>query len=47
VSSAKDADKIIVLEDGKIIQNGTHESLVNSDGYYKELYLKQLSTKEI
>ncbi|MEH6535526.1 MAG: ABC transporter ATP-binding protein [Psychroserpens sp.] len=47
VSSAKDADKIIVLEDGKIIQNGTHESLVNSDGYYKELYLKQLSTKEL
>lgn len=47
VSSAKDADKIIVLEDGKIIQNGTHQSLVNSDGYYKELYLKQLSTKEL
>ncbi|MDG5492983.1 ABC transporter ATP-binding protein [Psychroserpens sp. SPM9] len=47
VSSAKDADKIIVLENGKIIQNGTHESLVNSDGYYKELYLKQLSTKEL
>ncbi|WP_298895394.1 ABC transporter ATP-binding protein [uncultured Psychroserpens sp.] len=47
VSSAKDADKIIVLEDGKIIQDGTHESLVNTDGYYKELYLKQLSTKEL
>ncbi|OUS02538.1 ABC transporter [Flavobacteriales bacterium 33_180_T64] len=47
VSSAKNADKIIVLEDGKIIQNGTHESLVNTDGYYKELYLKQLSTKEL
>ncbi|WP_460219472.1 ABC transporter ATP-binding protein [Psychroserpens sp. MEBiC05023] len=47
VSSAKDADKIIVLEDGKIIQNGTHESLANTDGYYKELYLKQLSTKEL
>lgn len=47
VSSAKDADKIIILEDGKIIQNGTHETLVNTDGYYKELYLKQLSTKEL
>ena len=47
VSSAKDADKIIVLEDGKIIQKGTHESLINTDGYYKELYLKQLSTKEL
>ncbi len=47
VSSAKDADKIIVLDDGKIIQNGTHQTLVNTDGYYKELYLKQLSTKEL
>ncbi|WP_299124522.1 ABC transporter ATP-binding protein [uncultured Winogradskyella sp.] len=46
VSSAKNADKIIVLEDGKIIQRGSHESLVNTDGYYKELYTKQLSEKE-
>ncbi|MBR9914353.1 MAG: ABC transporter ATP-binding protein [Algicola sp.] len=47
VSSAKDADKIIVLEDGKILQSGTHDMLVSTDGYYKELYLKQLSTKEL
>lgn len=45
VSSAKKADKIIVLENGKIIQKGTHTSLVNTDGYYKELFLKQLSKK--
>ena len=31
------------LEDGKVIQEGTHETLVNVDGYYKELYLNQLS----
>ncbi|MEM6515932.1 MAG: ABC transporter ATP-binding protein [Bacteroidota bacterium] len=47
VSSAKNADKIIVLEDGKIIQRGKHETLVNIDGYYKELYLKQLTSKEL
>ncbi len=47
VSSAKDADKIIVLDDGKIIQSGTHDQLINIDGYYKELYLKQLSSKEL
>jgi ATP-binding cassette subfamily B protein len=47
VSSAKDADQIIVLEDGRIIQSGTHESLIKSEGYYKELFLKQLSEKEI
>lgn len=43
VSSTKNADKIIVLEDGKIVQEGTHETLINVDGYYKHLYLKQLS----
>ncbi|MEL1244471.1 ABC transporter ATP-binding protein [Flavobacterium sp. DGU11] len=47
VSSAKNADKIIILEDGKIIQQGTHNALVNQPGYYKELYLKQLSEKEL
>ncbi|MTE27761.1 ABC transporter ATP-binding protein [Winogradskyella ouciana] len=47
VSSAKNADKIIVLEDGKVIQTGTHETLINTDGYYKELYTKQLSEKEM
>lgn len=45
VSSAKNADKIIVLEDGKIIQKGTHNKLIEAEGYYKELYLKQLSEK--
>ncbi|WP_370479609.1 ABC transporter ATP-binding protein [Tamlana flava] len=43
VSSAKNADKIIVLDNGKIVQEGTHDSLINIDGYYKHLYLKQLS----
>lgn len=47
VSSAKDAHQIIVLDNGRIIQNGTHESLIKSEGYYKELFLKQLSEKEI
>jgi ATP-binding cassette subfamily B protein len=43
VSSAKNADKIIVLEDGKIVQQGTHGTLIDTEGYYKHLYLKQLS----
>lgn len=47
VSSAKNADKIIILDDGKIIQQGSHNQLVNEEGYYKDLYLKQLSEKEI
>ena len=47
VSSAKNADAIIVLEDGKIIQQGTHNQLVKQEGYYSELYYKQLSEKEL
>jgi len=47
VSSAKNADKIIILEDGKIIQQGSHNQLINQDGYYSSLYLKQLSEKEL
>lgn len=46
VSSAKNADKIIVLENGKIIQKGSHDVLMNEDGYYKQLYYDQLSEKE-
>lgn len=41
VSSAKLANKIIVLLDGEIIEHGTHESLIESDGFYKDLYDKQ------
>ena len=47
VSSAKNADKIIILEEGRIIQQGSHNQLVNQEGYYKELYYKQLSEKEV
>ncbi len=47
VSSAKNASKIIILDEGQIIQQGTHNQLLEQEGYYKELYHKQLSEKEI
>lgn len=47
VSSAKLADKIIVLDDGKVIEQGTNESLLSTNGVYRELYNKQLQTDEI
>lgn len=47
VSSAKNANKIIILDNGQIIQQGTHYQLVNQEGYYKELYLKQITEKEL
>ena len=47
VSSAKNANKIIIIDEGKIIQQGSHNQLVNQEGYYASLYLKQLSEKEL
>ena len=47
VSSAKNADKIIILDQGRIIQQGTHNQLLNQDGYYQDLYLKQIAEKEM
>ena len=43
ISCVKDADNIIVLDDGKIIQSGSHNQLLKNKGYYKDLYLKQNS----
>lgn len=47
VSSAKNADRIIILDEGRIIEQGSHNQLINEDGYYAALYLKQLSEKEL
>ena len=46
VSSAKNADYILILEAGKVAQFGTHASLLKSEGYYKELYAQQRLEKE-
>ncbi len=45
VSSAINANKILVLQDGELLQEGTHESLNNTEGFYKELYKNQLTEK--
>lgn len=42
VSSVKNADKIIVLDNGAIIESGSHDELYNLDGSYRQLYDKQL-----
>ena len=46
ISSIKNANNIIVLDKGNIIQSGTHNELINQDGYYKQLYNKQIIKKE-
>ena len=43
VSCVKHADNIIVLDNGKIKQSGSHSELVKGEGYYRDLYLKQNS----
>jgi ATP-binding cassette subfamily B protein len=46
ISSAKNANQIIVLDKGEIIEQGTHTELINHNGYYSKLYKKQLSEKD-
>jgi ATP-binding cassette subfamily B protein len=43
VSSVKNADQIIVLDQGEIIERGTHHNLMQNKGYYAEMYTQQLS----
>ena len=45
ISSVKNLNQIIVLNEGKIIQSGQHQKLVNENGYYKNIFLKQSSEK--
>jgi ATP-binding cassette subfamily B protein len=47
VSSAKNADLIIVLDEGKIIQQGTHDQLYSKSGFYQNIYNQQLIEKTI
>lgn len=46
ISVARNVDKIIVLDNGEIIQQGKHQELLNQEGYYKDLYEKQLTEKD-
>lgn len=41
ISSLKRADQILVLDDGKIVQRGTHDELANQEGLYQEIFRMQ------
>lgn len=47
ISTVKDADKIIVISDSKIVEEGNHEKLVAMGGIYADLHFKQLLEKEL
>jgi len=47
VSTVRNADRIAVLHDGEIVEYGTHDELIDRNGYYTELYNKQLLEEEL
>ncbi|PID61126.1 MAG: ABC transporter [Ignavibacteriae bacterium] len=47
ISTVKNADNIIVLQDGEIYESGTHNDLVKQNGIYADLYQKQLLEEEL
>ncbi|MCK5457633.1 MAG: ABC transporter ATP-binding protein, partial [Melioribacteraceae bacterium] len=47
ISTVKDADNIIVLEQGRIAEEGTHDMLVELGGIYADLHYKQLLEEEL
>ncbi|AEE95525.1 ABC transporter ATP-binding protein [Mahella australiensis] len=47
ISAVKDADQIIALDEGRIVQRGTHGQLIQQEGLYKELYEMQKLEEEL
>ncbi|UCC44381.1 MAG: ABC transporter ATP-binding protein [Candidatus Zixiibacteriota bacterium] len=47
VSSVKEADRILFLEDGRVVEEGTHDQLMARDGRYADLYRSQLLALEL
>ena len=47
VSTVRNADKIVVVEHGQVVAEGSHEQLLRSGGYYADLYRKQMLEEEL
>jgi len=47
ISTVRDADQIVVLDAGRVVEKGTHDQLILRGGHYAELYKKQLLEEEL
>ena len=47
ISTVRDADRIIVLDEGRLVEAGTHETLIRLGGHYAQLHKKQLLEEEL
>jgi len=47
ISTVRDADQIFVLDDGRVVERGTHDQLVTRNGVYAAMYRKQLLEEEL
>jgi len=47
VSTIRGADQIVVLHEGRVAERGTHDELIRRDGFYADLYRKQLLEEEL